>query len=290
MPQPGPDAENIVYDWRIGVPALLQTIGIRLQVIAAMDRTFKKNSRFQREMTELRSYVANHYTTMMDGVRCGFRRMDDSPQYDRSVSVWRELACVDVYSGTAAYASMSADCWDTTGSYCTWDEGAVDAQMDFLRGQVMLRMPLFEMRSMMDTLYLYAKDLPDLTTTFGDIRVAAASSLCLDVTPAGLGIVLQPCNWDRFGQFWLYDRKNGEIGNPVSGKCLDVQWGSTSAATPVWLWECHGGLAQRWTWDPERKVLENALGKTLDVQWGNLQAGTPVWMWWRNEGNAQRWH
>jgi hypothetical protein len=60
-------------------------------------------------------------------------------------------------------------------------------------------------------------------------------------------------------------------------------------STPVWLWECIGTDAQKWTYDPETGVLQNALGNVLDVQSGVLQPGTPVWTWTRNEGLAQQW-
>ena len=48
---------------------------------------------------------------------------------------------------------------------------------------------------------------------------------------------------------------------------------------------------QKWTYDPESRVLQNAVGTTvLDVQWGNFQRGNPVWMWDRDGNGAQQWH
>ncbi len=31
-----------------------------------------------------------------------------------------------------------------------------------------------------------------------------------------------------------------------AGQCLDIQWGSSTPGTPVWMWTCNGGSAQQW--------------------------------------------
>jgi hypothetical protein len=135
----------------------------------------------------------------------------------------------------------------------------------------------------------------DLTEQYQRIPVYRASALCLDVQgspTARAPVRLWDCGDYRSrgtSQNWVYDRQRGTIVNGASGKCLDVQWASTTPGTPVWLWDCNGTDAQRWTYDPKTHVLQNALGTVLDIQWGNLEKGTPVWTWPRNEGWAQQW-
>ena len=84
--------------------------------------------------------------------------------------------------------------------------------------------------------------------------------------------------------------RSGTVRNPVLGKCLDVEPGNAASGTPVWIWDCNGGDAQKWTYDPGSGTVRNpALGKCLDVQWGNFVGGTPVWIWDCNGGDAQKW-
>jgi hypothetical protein len=133
----------------------------------------------------------------------------------------------------------------------------------------------------------------DLTEKAQRIPVYRAPTLCLDALgyTARAPVQLSDCDyrWYATSQKWVYDRQRGTIVNGASGKCLDVQWASTTPGTPVWLWDCNGTDAQRWTYDPKTHVLQNALGTVLDIQWGNLEKGTPVWTWPRNEGWAQQW-
>lgn len=142
-------------------------------------------------------------------------------------------------------------------------------------------------------MYLYAKGGPDLTKANEFIQVAAAPDLCLEVqggnpTP-GTPVQVSKCDGGGFAQHWVYDRRNGTIHNPVYDKCLDVQGRNSAPGTPVQIWDCNGTPAQKWTYDPETQVLQNALGTVLDIQWGALQAQTPVWTWGRNDSPAQRW-
>ncbi len=52
-------------------------------------------------------------------------------------------------------------------------------------------------------------------------------------------------------QNWRFWPRNGffYIAAQHSGKCLDVQWGSTQPGAPVWQWPCNYGSAQMWTVD-----------------------------------------
>lgn len=49
----------------------------------------------------------------------------------------------------------------------------------------------------------------------------------------------------RFSQFGVVDGTvYWSIKGEHSGRCVDVQWGSTSPGAPAWLWDCHNGPAQ----------------------------------------------
>jgi hypothetical protein len=162
-------------------------------------------------------------------------------------------------------------------------------------------MPLFQMRSMIDLLYLLAGGGPDLTEQQPRISLSSAPGFCLDVqwgNPApGTPVWLWPCDGGD-AQHWEYDRIDKTVRNPIYDKCLDVQWGNAGPGTPVWTWDCTGNdnHAQRWTWDPERHVLQNALGTVLAFQgsggtWGEfLGPGARVWTAERTGGHkGQQW-
>ncbi|MGH8613428.1 MAG: RICIN domain-containing protein [Gammaproteobacteria bacterium] len=280
---------TLVYDWRVGVPALMHLISLRLIVMTAINPNFRDESRFVKDLTDYRLWLKAQYDKMIDGVRCNFREVYSSVRAPDHI--WGTMGCADIYTGleaTGGFRPAPATRQETINR--------LTAQ---LSGEVLRQMPLFEMRSMLDVLYLYANGGPDLTQDFKQIYVAAAPNLCLDVqwgnpTP-GTPVWLWGCDGDH-AQRWVYkrhsaddERQSGTIRNPVYDKCLDVQWGNPAPGTPVQIWDCNGGLAQKWTWDPETQVLQNALGTVLDIQWGALQAQTPVWTWGRNEGPAQRW-
>src|SRR5206468_1575067 len=95
------------------------------------------------------------------------------------------------------------------------------------------RMPLFEMRRMIDTLYGYAHPAPDLTATFGQIPLSALPNLCLDVpqgdpTP-GTQVELWTC-LENGPQSWQYDRTTARIYNPALDRCLEI--GPASSVIP----------------------------------------------------------
>ena len=75
-----------------------------------------------------------------------------------------------------------------------------------------------------------------------------------------------------------------------AGFCLDVNGGSTGDGAAIQLWDCHGGNAQVWRYDPRTLRLENAASrKCLDITGGGTANGTPVQQYTCNAGPAQVW-
>jgi hypothetical protein len=50
----------------------------------------------------------------------------------------------------------------------------------------------------------------------------------------------------------------------IGGQCLDVQWGNPASGTPVWMWGCNGGPAQRWRLTAGDQIV-SALGDAVGV-------------------------
>jgi len=252
--RPEKTQDGQVYDWRLGVPVLLQLISYRIQIIAAMDPNFRFNHRYDPELTHLRDAVQFHYDKMIDGIKCGgsffVGTALDSTGY----------FCQDIYTGIEFNRNPE---WEVPQSH----DGS-DIVFPRLRSKVMRAMPLFQMRKTIDALNLYLNKGQDLTQANGDIRSLSDDSLCIDAqwgnpnpqTP----VWSWGCNWDD-AQWWVYDRQSGQIHNPAYDLCLDVAGADVLPGTAVQTWGCNGTDAQLWSWDPLTSRLQNALGTVLNL-------------------------
>ncbi|GAA4669962.1 glycoside hydrolase family 27 protein [Phytohabitans rumicis] len=71
----------------------------------------------------------------------------------------------------------------------------------------------------------------------------------------------------------------------ASGRCLDVNLGSSANGTQMLIWDCHTGANQQYTQNGQALQV---LGKCLDAP-NNATAGTRVQIWDCNGGANQRW-
>ncbi|GAB3834977.1 glycoside hydrolase family 27 protein [Dactylosporangium cerinum] len=71
----------------------------------------------------------------------------------------------------------------------------------------------------------------------------------------------------------------------ASGRCLDVPNGTTTNGTQPVIWDCNGGVNQRWT---ANGAALQILGKCLDAPLG-ATAGAKVQLWDCNGGTNQQW-
>lgn len=317
---------NQQYDWRLGVPTLLEMISIRLAVLSAFDPVWMKNGLFKEELLRYRSALLAHYNKMVSGVRCG-----GEPPPGTTESNFTEFLCVDIHTGAKAYAG-----WTGSPGAPQYVTDSNSARLEQARRAVLGSMPLFEIRSVIDALFTLAqgygvfpswggfasvcKNLSEHTSDPATIefyqtnycnRIAEAGqgvdagpiyslvggNYCLDVpsnvAEEGTQLQIYECT-DPFqntndAQFFSYRAETNEIRHVSSGLCVDVRGGSNERRAPVQLWSCNGSDAQRWTFDFESNTLQNALNTVLDVQWGAAANGTPVWTWSRSGGAAQKW-
>ena len=153
-------------------------------------------------------------------------------------------------------------------------------------------MRVFDIQSMIDSLYRLTHPATELSDAFQRIPLATNPGLCLEISggnPArGTPMRLWTCNGTAAQQL-VYDRRAQTIKSAAFGWCLGVSGGNPTPGAPVITWDCDGTDSQRWSYDPESKVIRNALGNVLDVEWGNLSEGTPVWTWPVNYSAAQLW-
>jgi lysophospholipase L1-like esterase len=77
------------------------------------------------------------------------------------------------------------------------------------------------------------------------------------------------------------------LSNPLSNRCMDVSGASTTSGAQVHIWDCHGGVNQRWTRTAagELRVYGD---RCLDVNGNGTANGTKIQIWTCNGSTAQR--
>ncbi|MCW3820526.1 RICIN domain-containing protein [Micromonospora sp. DR5-3] len=88
-------------------------------------------------------------------------------------------------------------------------------------------------------------------------------------------------------QLWLQTPSKALV---VYGKlCLDVTGASTTAGTPVQVWDCNGMPNQQWNLNSNGTITSAQTGYCLDVNGGGTANGTNVIVWYCNGGANQQW-
>ena len=263
-----PDGHGNVYDWRYALPALLQLDALRVLLLAAEESSFKSDFEHNRKhhdtLMKFHDDLRTHLTRLSNGLKCGILDLggyypdglQTRPAYTYVVS------CADIYSGLNE--TVEVDCEPTTnratpGAPCPSAAKAAEAKA---YNDVRALTPWFAVQSMVDTLYLLANGLTDLTVGDPAIHPVVAPTLCLGLIGEGSG-ALSTCSSSDSWQSWTYNRAAGTLAVKSSALCLDAQ--GPMLRTNVVAGSCNGKLAQEWSYDPEHLVLNNALGNALDV-------------------------
>jgi Ricin-type beta-trefoil lectin domain len=272
VPPPGPIQgllpADLVYDWHQTLPPLMLFIAYRVQMIAAMHPDFFQNpDNHKGERDELNRYhdaLYKHYYKILGGIKCG-----------RYAQI-----CAEVHSGLR-YNLVAGK--DPDG---LWRYGVYAA------------LPLYDLKKMIDTLYLYTHpNAADLARNFHRLPYAnSPPSLCLKEKKQERGstAIMDTCDGST-AQQWVYDRVNGtvinsgSVANPASGQCLgvtgSVHYDGTGVPLPVTISTCIDPAqpdykSQQWTYDPESKVLLNHLGTALEIDWSDPEYKvTSVYYW-----------
>jgi Ricin-type beta-trefoil lectin domain len=313
-----------VFDWQGGFTRFTALIPERLSIIGYLDPNFQADGTRSAEIDGPQGYRAllqGWLTEMVNGVHCDWKDIGSgggTVETQVGRYEYTNIACADVNSGisaearyTVADASNCLDCGGetpdsppicVTDPYClqslpdyTWDNLS---QMDPLSRAVKAQLPIFEVHSMIDSLYLVTHPSSDLTQAQGRIPVASNHGLCLDVQwgnpAAGTPVWIWGCS-GSVAQQWSYNRQTSTITNTAFGMCLQVRPNGTTdnlaAQAVAEISDCvyPVPLRQQWTYDPEKGAIRSALGTVLEIEQNNQQAGTFVWLADENDGPAQLW-
>jgi len=255
-----PVSNNVVYDWRIGIPELLNLVAMRLALIASMDPDVKNNDSWDAELLRYRAVLDAHRAKLEDGVRC--RTIHDYWGTSHASMERQRTVCADIYTGQSVVLTESADHPPSPfGVFYLTDEQKARAENNraIARDMVLRKLPIFELRAMSNAISLIANPRADITERDGQLLLPS-SGYCLDQPngdPVNL-VSVQPCSGSPTQQF-RYDRESGAIVHVSSGLCLDVYSESPLPGSDVGLWWCHGGDNQRWTYDSDTQLLYSPL-------------------------------
>jgi hypothetical protein len=310
--------DNQVFDWRMALPGFMRMLAARIAMIKMMDPNFYRNHAWDAELGDgdatfpgYRGVLKARLQEMVNGVRCDFKDRIGTLSYQRwGYTGNTDIACADVNTGihlTTTYVRPDVStCVSNTPSLLPAcfaaqpSQANVNSAMDGLRRQILRQMPIFQVQSAIDALFLYTHPGPDLAAS-GRIPLVANDGLCLAITggnPApGTPLQIYNCNGSGAQRF-SYDRKTETIRNTALDQCLQVRpngwWGLSDnlrAGAVLETATCANPPTnrQKWTYDPELGTVRSEHGTVWDVQWGTLQAGTTVHMWDHNGTNAQKW-
>lgn len=88
----------------------------------------------------------------------------------------------------------------------------------------------------------------------GTLRLPSDYCLSADGTGNGAAVRVRDCAGTGAGgavadpaRQWTYDGTTHALVNKASGRCLDVPGSDTTDGTVLGLWDCHGGVNQRWS-------------------------------------------
>jgi hypothetical protein len=262
--RPGDD-RSIAYDWRLGTTEMLMLIASRLAIIGITEPDFRNSGERMAELSDYLQKLEDYHSRMTQGIQCGH-----VPGI--TVQVW----CADIHTGL----HMSTTFVD---KYCNqnYDRDKCDAlaapHRSRMTRSLMTQLPLFQVRSMINSLHNIMSNATELTTNprirLWDSQECLYSAPAYEyetnpyeptVIPGQWGPALATCN-GGVDQEWHYDRATGEIKN-AWGACLSQR--SFDLNHPYWqgsMWvkACANEGGEHWTYDPWSGVLESAFHTVL---------------------------
>jgi hypothetical protein len=190
---------EIVYDWRLGLPQLMQLISLRIQVIAAADQQFReRRSVFAHELLEYKDALEQHMRKMADAVQCASGHIIRGNRNGHSDTL--NIVCADMYTG-----AFWVNSW--TSYNATLFPDVRGTEIEFQR-TVMDAMPFSKMQIMINTLNLLAFNSPD--TADGTLMREASRP---EVYIVHGGAKFHVPSWDQFNAMGLDVNAIQEVGD-----------------------------------------------------------------------------
>jgi alpha-L-fucosidase len=85
-------------------------------------------------------------------------------------------------------------------------------------------------------------------------------------------------------------QQNGAIVGGQSGRCIDINGGSTANGARAQLWDCNGGTNQQWNVNANGTIAGVHSGLCLDASGYGTANGTLIHLWSCHGGTNQQWN
>lgn len=110
----------------------------------------------------------------------------------------------------------------------------------------------------------------------GGVGTVRIHGKCLNAggTANGSKLVLHTCD-GHASQAWKIVGAEGELYNPVSGRCLNDPGGSTKNGTQLVIWDCNGTARQAWTL-PASPITSGVAGKCVSDPGNSASNGAAI--------------
>ena len=263
--QQPPLDDGLVYDWRLGIAELTRLTAQRLSIMALMDPDFVRHGTRTPELQRMVATLKYHYTTMLAGIHCA-----------RDLGGDITVVCADVYSGTSAI-----EAFPSTGCYLMGSsnpltppcQAKVDLEILRLRQTVRDRLPLFQVRALIDAIEMMVAPIEPIQNL--QIRLADGpnhwQTLCLsekevffDEDQSYFAAVVDECA-GRAEQLWAYNPITSTIWDGA-GRCLTTAPLRRFGTFPgVGLADCDGGDAQKWSYDGSSNHFSSGVNTVLAI-------------------------
>jgi hypothetical protein len=263
--QQPPLISGLVYDWRLGIAELTRLTAQRLLIIGLEDPDFVLRRTRTPELQRMHAALSEHYRTMLEGIHCA-----------RDLGGDITVVCADVYSGTSAIAAFpSTGCYlmGSSNPLTPTCQAKVDLEILRLRQTVRDRLPLFQLRALIDSLELMLAPIDPIQNL--QIRLADGPNhwqvLCLsekevffDEDQSYFAAIVDECA-GRAEQLWAYDPVTSTIWDGA-GRCLTTAPLRRFGTFPgVGLADCDGGDAQKWTYDRSSNHFSSGVNTVLAI-------------------------
>lgn len=131
------------------------------------------------------------------------------------------------------------------------------------------------------------------------VSLSGGAEACMDIRGGGTAnetpVQIYSCSSDVFNtaQAWTLT-EDGHIYNESRNKCLDIRYGTMTAGTLLWLWDCNSTAnAQRFFMDTDGRLrVASNTGLCVEMQAGGptLTSGSQLYLWGCNSSSTwQRW-
>ncbi len=203
-----PNCGGTVFDWRLGLPAFMQLIALRIQVMGMEDANFTKDRRFHDELTVYHDRLVTILRAMNNGIRCNTQAVELVPgALDHEVVLGPEvdlrtfnpcptstscspiryhIGCADIFSGLHEMHNLRFDCLvgdcpqvQDDQAFAAWYDANITPIQKAARIDVLNMTPWFSVQVLIDTLSRYANGTSALDAG-PSIFLNADNSLCID--------------------------------------------------------------------------------------------------------------